>query len=139
MFLLFAESNVIFTLLNGEAFDYIGSGRLVYDLSTGNFNSLGGKTLRLEDISTVIELNQLGDKGAFLHTKNMKNDSLIQRLSKSFKGQLLENSVPPTSVQSFLAGRSDISTLVITGYQYSFANKYYHGILDDGETLGFNK
>ena len=31
------KKNVLFALLNGEAFDYIGSSRMVYDMENGLF------------------------------------------------------------------------------------------------------
>ena len=56
-----SNTNVVFSLLNGEAMDYIGSSRLVYDLNEGNFRSLGGRLLKFEQISSVIEIGQVGE------------------------------------------------------------------------------
>ena len=36
-FQLKSKKNVLFALLNGEAFDYIGSSRMVYDMEKGDF------------------------------------------------------------------------------------------------------
>ena len=47
------KKNVLFALLNGEAFDYIGSSRMVYDMENGLFpkpndDEIIGKKLALK-------------------------------------------------------------------------------------------
>ena len=49
------KKNVLFALLNGEAFDYIGSSRMVYDMENGLFpkpndDEIIGKKLALKNI-----------------------------------------------------------------------------------------
>ncbi|XP_011297726.1 nicastrin [Fopius arisanus] len=136
-----SNENVLFSLLNGEAFDYIGSSRFAYDLKEGNFNALAGKNLPLDSIKTVIELNQLTDDKIFLHTNNYSptNDSLIKSLETTLGATLLQGSVPPTSIQSFLRVKPTLSTALIASYGEKFTNNYYSGILDNSETLGVDK
>ena len=72
------EKNVMFVLFNGEAFDYIGSSRVVYDMQKGQFPQqlkhdvpVQNAPVRLEDIDFFIELSQLGlveDGQFYLHT-----------------------------------------------------------------------
>lgn len=133
------RTNVVFTLLNGEAFDYIGSSRLVYDLKEGNFNALGGTNLSLDQIATVIELGQLSKENLFLHISNNENNQMIKELSEELNAMPLNNSVPPTSVQSFLKTEPNLTTVVITNYNNRFINKYYNSILDDAKSLHFNR
>lgn len=133
------KTNVVFSLLNGEAFDYIGSGRLVYDLKEGNFNALGGVNLKLDEIKCVIEFGQLGKGPLYLHTSNAKDDPLVENLKNATNATILENSVPPTSVQSFLRERSNLSTIVVSNHAKKFTNRYYNGILDDAESLDFSR
>ena len=89
----FSETNVVFSLLNGEAFDYIGSSRLVYNLKKGNFNALGGVNLKLDDIKSVIEFGQLNKGNIYLHANNGDNNRLINRLERSLNATVLPDSV----------------------------------------------
>lgn len=131
------ETNVVFSLLNGEAFDYIGSSRMVYDLKQNNFNALGGINLKLDDIKSVIEFGQLGKGKVVLHSTN--KDNTTKRLQNALNASILEDSVPPTSVQSFLQAKPNLTTVVITNHGKQFKNRFYNGILDDGENLSFNR
>ncbi|XP_066599037.1 nicastrin [Prorops nasuta] len=130
------KTNVVFSLLNGEAFDYIGSSRMVYDLKQGNFNVLGGVNLKLNEVHSVIELDQLGDQRVYIHAKN-ENSEFVKILQQRLSADILENSVPPTSAQTFLKERSNITTVVISSYKGEFTNPYYNGILDDAQSLKF--
>jgi len=135
--LSYLETNVVFSLLNGEAFDYIGSSRMIYDLKHNNFNALGGINLKFDDILSVIEFGQLGPGKIFLHSNS--EDDIIIRLNKTLKAKIKYGSVPPTSVQSFLETKSNLTTVVISNHEEQFKNRYYNGILDDAESLGFDK
>lgn len=123
----------------GEAFDYIGSSRLVYDLKEGNFDALGGKNLKFEQISSVIELGQLGEGEIFFHTSNFKNNSMLENLQYNLKAKLLEDSVPPASIQSFLKANSSLPVFVIANHNDTFVNKYYHSLLDDADGLSYSR
>ncbi|KYN44896.1 Nicastrin [Trachymyrmex septentrionalis] len=131
------KTNVVFSLLNGEAFDYIGSSRMIYDLKHNNFNALGGINLKFDDILSVVEFGQLGLGKIFLHSNG--EDDMIIRLSKTLKAKIKYGSVPPTSVQSFLEAKPNLTTVVISNHEEQFKNRYYNGILDDAESLGFDK
>jgi len=127
----------VFSLLNGEAFDYIGSSRMVYDLKQNNFNALGGINMKLDDIKSIIEFGQLGKGKIILHSSN--KDDMIEHLKEALNASILENSVPPTSVQSFLGAKPSLTAVVISNHKKQFENRYYNSILDDGENLGFNR
>ncbi|XP_018317133.1 nicastrin [Mycetomoellerius zeteki] len=131
------KTNVVFSLLNGEAFDYIGSSRMVYDLKHNNFNALGGINLKFDDILSVIEFGQLGPGKIFLHSNG--EDDMITRLGNALKAKIKYGSVPPTSVQSFLEAKPNLTTVVISNHEEQFKNRYYNSILDDAESLGFDK
>lgn len=135
----FSDTNVVFSLLNGEAFDYIGSSRFIYDLKEGNFNALGGVNLKFDDIKTVIEFGQLTKGKLFLHSNNAQNDEMIKKIQVALNATVLEDSVPPTSIQSFLKEKPDLTAVVISDHGQQFKNKYYNGILDDAESLNFNR
>ncbi|XP_012233434.1 nicastrin [Linepithema humile] len=131
------KTNVVFSLLNGEAFDYIGSSRMVYDLKQNNFNALGGVNLKLDDIKSIIEFGQLSKGETFLHSNG--KDDMINRLQKALNATSIKNSVPPTSVQSFLEAKPNLTTVVISNHGEQFVNRYYNGILDDAESLNYNR
>ncbi|XP_017756108.1 PREDICTED: nicastrin isoform X1 [Eufriesea mexicana] len=132
------KTNVVFSLLNGEAFDYIGSSRLIYDLKEGNFNALGGVNLKFDDIKTVIEFGQLNKGKLYLHSNNGQNDDVINKIETALNATVLEGSIPPTSIQSFLEEKPNLTAVVISDHAQQFQNKYYNGILDDAKSLNFN-
>lgn len=139
--LLFLETNVIFSLLNGEAFDYIGSSRMVYDLKQNNFNALGGINLNIDNIKSVIEFGQLDREEIFLHSNGEDGDMInhLQNALNVSDRNVIAGSVPPTSVQSFLEAKPNLTAVVISSHGVQFKNRYYNGILDDEENLGFNR
>ncbi|XP_078049963.1 nicastrin [Augochlora pura] len=131
--------NIVFSLFNGEAFDYIGSSRLIYDLKEDRFHALGGVKLKFDDIESVIEFGQLSKDNLYLHSNNGKNNILLESLKNELHADVLEGSIPPTSIQSFLKEKSDLPAVVISNHGEQFKNKYYNGILDDAQNLHFNK
>ncbi|RLU16166.1 hypothetical protein DMN91_011926 [Ooceraea biroi] len=110
---------------------------MIYNMKQTNFNALGGINLKLDDIKSVIEFGQLGKGKIVLHSSS--KDDTTDRLSKVLNALILDDSVPPTSVQSFLEARPSLTTVVITNHGKKFLNRYYNSILDDGENLGFNR
>lgn len=129
----------MFSLLNGEAYDYIGSSRMVYDLKEGNFKAYTGKSLNLSQISTVIELGQLSTGKLFLHTSNSDDSAIALSLKNSLQATVLKDSVPPVSVQTFLKANSSLPTIFISEYGQEFTNNFYHSILDDAENFDDKK
>lgn len=133
------KTTVMFSLLNGEAYDYIGSSRMVYDLKEGNFKAYTGKSLNLSQISTVIELGQLSTGKLFLHTSNSDDSAIALSLKNSLQATVLKDSVPPVSVQTFLKANSSLPTIFISEYGQEFTNNFYHSILDDAENFDDKK
>lgn len=56
----------MFALLNGEAQDYIGSSRIVYDMLNNKFPDTD-LPIRMDDISFAIDINQV-DKSKHLYS-----------------------------------------------------------------------
>ncbi|EZA59665.1 Nicastrin [Ooceraea biroi] len=110
---------------------------MIYNMKQNNFNALGGINLKLDDIKSVIEFGQLGKGKIVLHSSS--KDDTTDRLSKVLNASILDDSVPPTSVQSFLEARPSLTTVVITNHGKKLKNRYYNNILDDGENLDFNR
>ncbi|XP_016844807.1 nicastrin [Nasonia vitripennis] len=133
------NTNVVFSLLNGESMDYIGSSKLVYDLKEGTFRSLGNKLLKFEQISHVIELGQVGEGQLYLHANNFQDSSILANVQKALGAEVLENSVPPASIQSFLKANSSLPAVVIANHGKNFVNKYYNSLLDDAVGLAYSR
>lgn len=153
------SKDILFTFFQGEAFDYIGSSRMVYDMRKGNFPSSLKDTdktflqkINLDSLDQFVELSQVGmrsDKNSlwmhvdpnFYNRNKTKMDnmmSVLQRfgasadLNTTFSVSSTSNPLPPSSVQQFLmeAGSKELPSFVITDHQNSFTNKFYNSRLD---------
>ena len=124
--------NVLFALLNGESFDYIGSSRMAYDMQKDQFPSKidnsttdnGEKTVNwpnidLKSLSGHIEFGQLaihkGNKDLFAHQdQNSPAQELISNLKQSASKhnlRLADSSIqrlPPSSIQPILKKESSV-------------------------------
>lgn len=60
-------------------------------------------------------------------------------MKNALNATVLEDSVPPTSIQTFLDVKHDLPAVVISDHGEYFENRYYNGILDDAENLSFNR
>nr|XP_033779025.1 nicastrin isoform X2 [Geotrypetes seraphini] len=140
--------NVMFVFFQGEAFDYIGSSRMVYDMENGKF------PIGLENIDAFLELNQVAlrkNSILWMHTDpvSQKNSSSVQEQVKTLVDALnnaSQNSnvtlkeasstqaLPPSSFQRFLQARN-IPGVVLTDHQSAFQNRYFHSIYDTGENI----
>ncbi|RWS27375.1 Nicastrin-like protein [Leptotrombidium deliense] len=139
--------NVLFTLFDGESWDYIGSSRAAYDLSRGNFQPISAiypnykpAQLKLQHISHFIELNQIAPFGpTFAHTDPIStNNPEVKTLVENFLNELetqisvqkSNKSLPPSSLQSFLKEDLGIAGVVLSNYDTEYRNKYYNSFLD---------
>ncbi|XP_070549321.1 nicastrin-like isoform X2 [Ptychodera flava] len=149
-----AMKNIMFTFLNGESWDYIGSSRMVYDMERGEFPSKldSGKEqpamMNLSHISHFVELRQLGLMNAsqlWVH-----GDPVSQKIPsvKSKVGHMMDvlstagghfgldvqrasddQPLPPASFQRFLR-KANISGVVVTDHGKEFANRFYQSRFD---------
>lgn len=133
------ENNVLFVAFTGEAYDYIGSSRIVYDLKRGQF-PFKEQAISKDDIKLYIELSQLFNVSELnYHTSSPEVQSFVGNFTRNAKKHLTSvnvskstrSSVPPSSMQSFLAMNSKLPGLVFSSYDDHFHNKYYHSIYDD--------
>ncbi|XP_045210180.2 nicastrin-like isoform X2 [Mercenaria mercenaria] len=138
--------DVMFTFFQGEAFDYIGSGRMVYDMENNLFpSSVTGKYIQkinFRHISHFVEVNQLAyrDEGkVWIHTDPISRpklpevDKMVSDL-KDIDPSLVEVAdmslpLPPASVQSFLK-KADLPAVVVTDHKKEYTNKFYNSRLD---------
>lgn len=155
-------TNILFIIFNGEAFDYIGSSRVVFDMQKGVFPIEPAKnieqpaTLNLDHISHFIELSQLAPDSAnntyWVHTdpisiaKNVEVSHQVtelytklheeaRKLSLQVKRAPPTNPLPPASFQRFLRHDSGIPGIVIADHKEIFVNRYYNSFFDTKEAL----
>ena len=131
------KKNVLFALLNGEAFDYIGSSRMVYDMEEGSFpkpddeevidddkvKTLDWPKIDLNSLYGHLELGELlktseSDKTYYAHmdknNADLNQDLLETLVSEAGKIDLtLKKSdleeLPPSSIHSVLKRKNTIT------------------------------
>ncbi|XP_055301912.1 nicastrin [Sitodiplosis mosellana] len=138
--------NVMFMLFNGEAYDYIGSQRFVYDLEKGAFPPSSENPIKLSDIKLFIDIGSLdspnsttiyqfgkfglGDKIANMFKTN------IQKFGSVFDVQRnTTKNLPPTSAQSFLRDNQSFPAVIF--YSDNHKNRFYHSIYDNDKNIEF--
>ncbi|KAF0763550.1 nicastrin, partial [Aphis craccivora] len=152
--LKFSARNVMFILFNGEAYDYIGSSRVVYDILDGNFpNDL--IKLNNSHVGMYVELSQIHYDKEVVFYRPMKHNASdnINNFMNAFNKSLSDDgfsviesestSIPPSSLHSFLKLDPKFPGIILTGFKDQFKNKYftfmfYHSILDDSENIQYN-
>ncbi|UYV65466.1 NCSTN [Cordylochernes scorpioides] len=148
--------NIVFMVFNGEAFDYIGSSRVVYDMQKGIFPTTldpeienQPAQIKLEHISHFIEISQMvPNKTVWIHTDPITRESnkvdieeMIKFLtnntsvSPTFKVAKMSRPLPPASVQQFLKKYANIASLVLADHETDFTNRYYNSLFDNADTL----
>ncbi|XP_049887276.1 nicastrin [Pectinophora gossypiella] len=152
------DSNVLWTLFNGEAFDYIGSQRVAYDLSVGAWPPV--VPLTPSDVRLHVELGQLGGSlrtdgltniHAFFPTSGSpKITEFLQILEKNTAtynmGIVQQNTpnLPPSSLHSFrrilknVTESGELPEVLLVDHGETFSNKFYHSVLDDFDNITFN-
>ncbi|XP_069115841.1 nicastrin-like [Argopecten irradians] len=158
-----SSKDILFAFFQGEAFDYIGSSRIVYDMENAKFPAepIAGEThvhpINLRHISHFVEVNQLGlrdDGKLWIHTDPIsvngstkisdevnlmiKNITDIARQLDLDLGETdVTKPLPPSSVQRFLKKKA-IPAFVLTDHQTSYTNKYYNSRFDSASTIQAN-
>lgn len=147
------QHNILWTLFHGEAFDYIGSQRIAYDISKGSWPP--NAPIHPSQIKLHVEIGQVG--GAFNITAspdwnwyafvgNLQGDEFIQTMEKNLNkamtlNKLETSNLPPSSFHSFQRilknETGNIQQILLTDFKEKFTNKYYHSILDDDTNIGF--
>jgi len=146
-------SNIMFLLINGEAFDNTGSTRLVYDMEQGDFpesaDLSGAETqpsLNLTHIRTIIELGQLSNINTstiFMHTANNPAGVVGQiekfsRLNNLTTRSSSRSALPPSSAQTFLSSSPTLGTVFLSNYDTSYTDPVYHSVYDTAQYHGYN-
>ncbi|KAK3107790.1 hypothetical protein FSP39_022233 [Pinctada imbricata] len=147
--------DIMFAFLNGEAFDYIGSSRVIYDMGRAEFPTKykDGQTqlhnINLKKLHSIVEVNQLGhrdDGKLWMHTDPLSGFVATQieemvEIIKNLSNNLIDRAdislpLPPASTQRFLKKmEKKIPAVVITDHQRAFTNKYYNSRFDLASTI----
>nr|XP_021182920.2 nicastrin [Helicoverpa armigera] len=153
------DQNILWTLFNGEAFDYIGSQRVAYDISKGAWPAAA--PLAPSDISLHVELGQIGgaldssettwplhafvpyttDVPEIAEFLNILSSNINYNLSVSTE---FTTSFPPSSLHSFrriLKNETEsgaLPELLLTDHKTTFANLFYHSVLDDYKNVYYS-
>ncbi len=147
-------TNVLFAFMNGEAFDYIGSSRMVYDMKEksfpnkveeGDFVNGLQPVLDLSHIDHIVTLGQLfnvkSNGRLYAHTDTeFTADQLVESLSSSFSSYGAEltkasgrKGLPPSSIHSFLKESRALPGVHISDFDQQFTNDLYHSLYDSAK------
>ncbi|RXN25321.1 nicastrin [Labeo rohita] len=133
--------NIFFTFFQGEAFDYIGSSKMVYDMEKNDF------VINLNNVHSMLEIGQIGlrqGKNLWMHSDpvSRRNTSVdAENLNTASAGlnvtldqPSFSQPLPPSSFQRFLRARQ-IPGLVLADHEMSFNNRHYESMYDDAENM----
>ncbi|KAJ8734054.1 hypothetical protein PYW07_014605 [Mythimna separata] len=150
--------NVLWTLFNGEAFDYIGSQRVAYDIKQGTWPA--NAPLSVGDIRLHVEVGQIGgslsvyDNTWPLHAFVPYVDDIpaIAEFLNTFSSNLEKNitltpdynsNLPPSSLHSFRrtfrneTESGALPEVLLTDFKATFSNMFYNSALDDYDNIDF--
>ncbi|ELT99023.1 hypothetical protein CAPTEDRAFT_123566, partial [Capitella teleta] len=150
---------ILFVLFNGEAFEYIGSTRMLYEMENNFFpgflqeDDIGAALIRPEHIGNFIEIGPVGipeEDSLWLHTDPViaanpsikeKTDYLVTEMKKAATGAGLNvtsapevQPLPPASFQAFLKKYS-IPGFILTDHRSHFQNKFYNSRFDTHDRI----
>ncbi|RWR95970.1 nicastrin isoform X1 [Cinnamomum micranthum f. kanehirae] len=142
---------LVFLVLTGEAWGYLGSRRFLAELDM-SADTVNGLDSRL--IEQVVEIGSVGRGSSevgttfFLHaeedssgTKVMSSafqracDSLASESITIKRANTTNPGVPPSSLMSFLRKNNSISGVVLEEFNTAFTNNFYHSHLDDQSNI----
>jgi len=160
-------SDIVFAFWAGESWGYLGSRKFVQDIqnfkcesgdgnscSTPYKSSLAFEKIKLDQISAIVELNQIGNSHKlYIHEENTYANNLANTLltvsnaSTTVSFERVDNAahnlpgIPPSSLMPFLQAKPDLPGVVITDYISTYTNQFYHTHLDDGiqDPLDYNQ
>lgn len=139
--------NVLFMLFNGEAYDYIGSQRFLYDVVNSQFPADSPSPIRLEDIKLLIDIGSLDSPNSttlYQYSDFPEADELATAFRKTIKRYgfnynftrvTTEKDLPPTSSQSFLREYNRFPSVIF--YSNTNKNRFYHSIYDNETNIDF--
>lgn len=142
------NKNVLFMLFNGEAYDYIGSQRFVYDVGIGGFPTIATQTqpIQMENIRLLIDIGSLDNVTSY-NVYQYTNFSMAANMFDALKrfndkyhfdiemNQTIQHNLPPTSSHTFLRDNQSFPAMIF--YSDSNKNRFYHSIYDDERNIAY--
>lgn len=142
--------NIMFVLFNGEAYDFIGSQRLVYDLKKGNvFPSPRTFTrpLNMSNIEALIDIGPLDgfDELVLYSTYNATLAETFVSQAQKYNNQLdlkismrheITDNIPPVSAHSFLRDNQNFPAFALA--TKTPQNRFYHSVFDDEKNIDYH-
>ena len=138
---------IVFTFFDGEDWQHIGSSKMAYDISQGNFPIFPTINLKHEGIKHFIGIEQVAlsiNNTWHIHSSKTASDDLA--LKQAFNKSAHTNNITfnfrddAHSLQStmtyFSHFNNNISGSIITDYSDSFENRYYGSLLDNARNIG---
>lgn len=144
------SKTIYFALLDGEAFGYIGSSALVWQINEQqSFDPIGLSgsitSINMSNIHSVIELNQVaatnGSSDIWLHTdrrslSNPKTNMIMEKLVANSKGSLnvlnaSGDHLPPSSLMSFLKVNRSLAVVHITNHKETYITPHFNSFIDE--------
>uniref|UniRef100_A0A1B0GHV0 Nicastrin n=2 Tax=Lutzomyia longipalpis TaxID=7200 RepID=A0A1B0GHV0_LUTLO len=128
-----SHPNVLFVLFNGEAFDYIGSQRFIYDLQHGEFPYKSHQTnpLSMDNIKFLVDLGVLDT----MRLLNISHATDFPRAGEF--GQLMSKYSSKFGMNvttSFLKENFSFPAVILNSPP---TNRFYHSIFDDDDNINF--
>ncbi|XP_006403782.2 nicastrin isoform X2 [Eutrema salsugineum] len=141
------KKQLIFLVLTGETWGYLGSRRFIHEL---DLHSEAVAGLSDTPIETVLEIGSVG-KGLsggmntfFAHKTRVSSitnmtldalkiaqDSLASKNIKILSADTTNPGIPPSSLMAFMKKNPQTSAVVLEDFDAKFVNKFYHSHLDD--------
>ena len=155
------DKKVLFALLNGESFDYIGSSRMAYDIKQNQFPAKRQERQVSDDQDSKLQWPNLDFKSILAHVElgqviSHQNANLFAHVHSTFndqqtlddlvaEGQKVGLSIvktpkkvlPPSSIQSLLKEDPNVPGILLSNFDESFTNKYYHSLYDNSSVQDF--
>ena len=137
---------IVFALFDGDEWQHIGSSKMAYDISIGNFPMFPSINITHEGIKHFLSIGQVAlsvNESWYIHsTKFANRDSVfIDALKDSsqlnnINFTFLDDGLGlPSTMTYFSHFAEDISGVVITDYNDSFENRFYGSFLDNEKNL----
>uniref|UniRef100_A0A7N0TBR3 Nicastrin n=1 Tax=Kalanchoe fedtschenkoi TaxID=63787 RepID=A0A7N0TBR3_KALFE len=139
------DRDMVFLVLNGESWSYLGSRRFLLEL---DLQSDFVRGLNSSLIDMVVELGSIGksinNKSFFAHKTrdsilvnetvnalNQAKDSLKSKAIDITAASASNPGIPPSSLMAFSKKNPLTSGIVLEDFDAAFSNKFYHSHLDD--------
>ncbi|KAJ4764059.1 Nicastrin [Rhynchospora pubera] len=141
------KKQLVFAVLTGEAWGYLGSRKFLQELDLGSDSIRGLSSSMIEQIVEIGSVGQSLGKGGTLFYAHAGGESsgtkvilkALEDASESLgsdnvkvkKASSMNPGIPPSSLMAFLRKNTSASGIVLGDFDSAFSNKFYHSHLDN--------